>query len=75
MISSLNVDMYSMSLNGSLLRGFMLTGLLRFPQSDLRQMQNMNSILVFPMETFMQGDIKSDLKKPFERALKEYEYK
>ncbi|VDP86439.1 unnamed protein product [Echinostoma caproni] len=38
-------------------------------------MQNMNSILVFPMETFMQGDIKSDLKKPFERALKEYEYK
>uniref|UniRef100_A0A094ZGW7 Arf-GAP with SH3 domain, ANK repeat and PH domain-containing protein 1 n=1 Tax=Schistosoma haematobium TaxID=6185 RepID=A0A094ZGW7_SCHHA len=38
-------------------------------------MQNLNSIVVFPMETFMQGDIKSDLKKPFEKALKDYEYK
>uniref|UniRef100_A0A5K3FKS2 PH domain-containing protein n=3 Tax=Mesocestoides corti TaxID=53468 RepID=A0A5K3FKS2_MESCO len=38
-------------------------------------MQNLNSILVFPMETFLQGDLKSDLKKPFDKALKEYEYK
>lgn len=38
-------------------------------------MQNLNSIVVFPMEAFMQGDIKSDLKKPFEKALKDYEYK
>ncbi|KAL5105730.1 Arf-GAP with SH3 domain ANK repeat and PH domain-containing protein 1 [Taenia crassiceps] len=38
-------------------------------------MQNLNSILVFPMETFLQGDLKSDLKKPFEKSLKEYEYK
>ncbi|TNN09981.1 Arf-GAP with SH3 domain, ANK repeat and PH domain-containing protein [Schistosoma japonicum] len=38
-------------------------------------MQNLNSIVVFPMETFMQGDIKSDIKKPFEKALKDYEYK
>ncbi|KAG5441422.1 ArfGAP with SH3 domain, ANK repeat and PH domain-containing protein [Clonorchis sinensis] len=38
-------------------------------------MQNMNSILIFPMEAFMQGDVKADWKKPFERALKEYEYK
>ncbi|CAH8556121.1 unnamed protein product [Schistosoma turkestanicum] len=38
-------------------------------------MQNLNSIVVFPMETFMQGDIKCDLKKPFEKALKDYEYK
>lgn len=38
-------------------------------------MQNLNSILVFPMETFLQGDLKSDLKKPFDKALKEYECK
>ncbi len=38
-------------------------------------MQNLNSILVFPMETFLQGDLKSDLKKPFDKSLKEYEYK
>ncbi|KAF8561508.1 hypothetical protein P879_07009 [Paragonimus westermani] len=38
-------------------------------------MQTMNSIVVFPMETFMQGDVKADLKKPFEKALKDYEYK
>ncbi|VDM33181.1 unnamed protein product [Hydatigera taeniaeformis] len=38
-------------------------------------MQNLNSILVFPMETFLQGDLKSDLRKPFDKALKEYEYK
>ncbi|RTG86782.1 Arf-GAP with SH3 domain, ANK repeat and PH domain-containing protein, partial [Schistosoma bovis] len=42
---------------------------------SLDEMQNLNSIVVFPMETFMQGDIKSDLKKPFEKALKDYEYK
>ncbi|KAF5399312.1 hypothetical protein PHET_07005 [Paragonimus heterotremus] len=38
-------------------------------------MQTMNSIVVFPMETFMQGDVKVDLKKPFEKALKDYECK
>ncbi|VDM04389.1 unnamed protein product [Schistocephalus solidus] len=38
-------------------------------------MQNLNSILVFPMETFLQSELKSDLKKPFEKALKDYEYK
>ncbi|EUB55488.1 Arf-GAP with SH3 domain, ANK repeat and PH domain-containing protein [Echinococcus granulosus] len=38
-------------------------------------MQNLNSILVFPMEIFLQGDLKSDLKKPFDKSLKEYEYK
>ncbi|CAH8657425.1 unnamed protein product [Dicrocoelium dendriticum] len=38
-------------------------------------MQNLNSILVFPLETFMQGDAKADLKKPFEKALREYEWK
>nr|CUU97346.1 hypothetical transcript [Hymenolepis microstoma] len=38
-------------------------------------MQNLNSILVFPMDAFLQGDFKSDLKKPFEKSLKDYECK
>ncbi|KAL3314399.1 Arf-GAP with SH3 domain, ANK repeat and PH domain-containing protein 1 [Cichlidogyrus casuarinus] len=38
-------------------------------------LQNLNSVIVYPMETLMSTDVKSDLRKPFEKAVKDYETK
>ena len=41
-------------------------------------MTNLNRVLMFPLDSFLKGDlrgVKGDLKKPFDKANKEYETK
>lgn len=40
------------------------------------QMQNLQNLVLFPLESFLKGDIrnvKGELKRPFDKSLKDYE--
>ena len=51
---------------------------LTFPLSSFLQMQNLDSIILFPVDRLLKTDFrgsKGDMKRPFDRSWKEYQDK